>query len=606
MKLRAACVVLGFLSLAQLTFAQSTAETASALPRLVRFGGTVKDLNGNPLTGVVGVTIALYSERTGGGALWLETQNVTADRNGRYVALLGSTKPDGLPADLFTSVQARWVGVQVSGQAEQPRVLLVSAPYALKAGDAETIGGLPPSAFVLAAPQTGRAATESAVTARAMSGLIPNVTGTGTTDFIPLWTNSTGKLGNSVMFQSGTGSTAKVGINTTTPAQKLEVDLGNLLVRGTGNFTAAGNTAYVYVGDTNHSIEAINASGLAIGAYKVPQAIFLQDKTGNVGIGTTTPAYTLDVHGTGNFTAATSTSLLAISATGFNAPSGSNLNGSTAINAMGGSGDPNSGTATAGVAGNFVGGGTGAGGTNANYGITVTGGYGDPGSASAGYFIGGPGRYYGGDGIDAYAGFGGGSYGYAGYFSGDLDVTGAITAGTKDFKIDHPLDPANKYLFHASVESSEMMNIYTGNVITDAQGDARVKLPEWFEAVNGDFRYQLTVIGQFAQAIVSGEVANHQFSIKTDKPNVKVSWQIAGVRLDAFAKAHPLVVEQEKGARERGHYIHPELYGASEPESIDWALHPQRQRMQENRERQQQQKTISHLPKPQATETSSK
>jgi len=148
MKLRAACVVLGFLCLAQLAFAQSTAETASALPRLVRFGGTVKDLNGNPLTGVVGITVALYSERTGGGALWLETQNVTADSNGHYVALLGSTKPDGLPTELFTNEQARWVGVQVSGQAEQPRVLLVSAPYALKAGDAETVGGLPPSAFV--------------------------------------------------------------------------------------------------------------------------------------------------------------------------------------------------------------------------------------------------------------------------------------------------------------------------------------------------------------------------------------------------------------------------------------------------------------------------
>ena len=91
--------------------------------------------------------------------------------------------------------------------------------------------------------------TESAVTAQATSGLTPNVAGTGTTDFIPLWTSSTGKLGNSVMFQSGTGSTATVGINTTTPAQKLEVDLGNLLVKGTGNFKAAGDTAYAYVGD---------------------------------------------------------------------------------------------------------------------------------------------------------------------------------------------------------------------------------------------------------------------------------------------------------------------------------------------------------------------
>jgi trimeric autotransporter adhesin len=156
MKLRFVCVVVAFLWLAlsstPLTIAQASAPTASALARLVRFGGTVKDLNGSPLTGVVGITFALYSEQTGGAALCMETQNATADSNGHYPVLLGSTKPDGLPAELFTSEQARWVGVQVSGQAEQPRTPLISAPFAFKAGDAEPIGGLPPSAFVLAAP----------------------------------------------------------------------------------------------------------------------------------------------------------------------------------------------------------------------------------------------------------------------------------------------------------------------------------------------------------------------------------------------------------------------------------------------------------------------
>ena len=104
-----------YLPLVQLTVAQTPTETASALPRLVRLSGTVKDLNGSPLNGVVGITFALYSEQTGGAALWLETQNVTADINGHYTALLGSSKPDGLPTDVFTSEQARWVGVQVSG-----------------------------------------------------------------------------------------------------------------------------------------------------------------------------------------------------------------------------------------------------------------------------------------------------------------------------------------------------------------------------------------------------------------------------------------------------------------------------------------------------------
>src|SRR6202044_2216753 len=119
------CVVVGFLcvalSLTQLTMAQTPAQTAATLPRLVRFGGTAKDLNGNPLTGVIGITFALYSEQNGGAPLWLETQNVQADGNGHYTVVLGASQPDGLPTDLFTSGQARWVGVQNSGQAEPPR-----------------------------------------------------------------------------------------------------------------------------------------------------------------------------------------------------------------------------------------------------------------------------------------------------------------------------------------------------------------------------------------------------------------------------------------------------------------------------------------------------
>ncbi len=217
MKLRVACVVVGFLSLslslAQLAVAQTTTETASALPRLVRFGGTVKDLNGTPLTGVVGITFALYSEQTGGAALWLETQNITADSNGHYTVLLGSTKPDGLPTDLFTTEQARWVGVQVSGQAEQPRVLLVSAPYALKAGDAETVGGLPALAFVLAAPAvaasgnaeanaTGNVAASSAAAAQALTSSDVTTTG-GTVNTIPLFTTAT-NIQNSILTQTST------------------------------------------------------------------------------------------------------------------------------------------------------------------------------------------------------------------------------------------------------------------------------------------------------------------------------------------------------------------------------------------------------------------
>ena len=158
--------------------------------------------------------------------------------------------------------------------------------------------------------------------------------------------------------------------------------------------------------------------------------------------------------------------------------------------------------------------------------------------------------------------------------TGNLEVEGAITAGTKDFKIDDPLDPANKYLYHASVESSEMMNIYTGNVTTDATGEAIVKMPTWFESVNTDFRYQLTVMGQFAQAIVSRKLESSQFTIKTNAPNVEVSWQVTAVRHDPYALAHPLVVEQNKPEREVGYYMHPELYGQPAQRARMWGIAP--------------------------------
>lgn len=203
-------------------------------------------------------------------------------------------------------------------------------------------------------------------------------------------------------------------------------------------------------------------------------------------------------------------------------------------------------------------------------GIIGMGGHGLAQDADGGYFEGGTGSSFG-DGMQAIAGSGG----IAGNFNGNVTITGTLSAATKNFKIDHPLDPANKYLVHASVESSEMMNIYTGNVITDAQGEARVQLPDWFEAVNTDFRYQLTVIGQFAQAIVSSEVQNHEFAIRSSVPNVKVSWQITGVRQDAFAKANPLVVEEEKEPRLKGFYLHPEFYGAPAEKQTEWARHPQ-------------------------------
>ena len=154
---------------------------------------------------------------------------------------------------------------------------------------------------------------------------------------------------------------------------------------------------------------------------------------------------------------------------------------------------------------------------------------------------------------------------WAGFFEGNVRVNGQLSKASGSFQIDHPLDPANKYLYHSFVESPDMMNIYNGNTTTDANGEAVIALPDYFEALNKDFRYQLTPIGQFAQAIIAEEISANLFTIKTDKPNVKVSWQVTGIRRDAYAEKHRIQVEEDKG-EERGKYLHPTEHG--QPDSM--------------------------------------
>lgn len=163
---------------------------------------------------------------------------------------------------------------------------------------------------------------------------------------------------------------------------------------------------------------------------------------------------------------------------------------------------------------------------------------------------------------------------YAGYFSGNVQITGSISKGSGTFKIDHPVDPENKYLYHSFVESPDMMNVYNGNITTDANGYATVKLPGYFDALNKDFRYQLTVIGTFANAIVSQEVKDNAFVIRTDKPSVKVSWQVTGIRKDNYANAHRVIPEVDKEPEMRGKYLHPVEMGKSPRLGIDESTRP--------------------------------
>jgi hypothetical protein len=766
------------------SMAAGQATTAAVVPALTSFSGVLTDLNGKPLTGVVGVTLSLYKEQQGGAPLWVEVQNVKADRAGHYTVTLGATRNEGLPANLFVSGDARWLGVQAAGLPEQARVMLLAVPYALKAGDAQTIGGLPPSAFLLAAPtvngNSSAASSNGPAAAAALPPASSNVTTTGgTVNAVPLFTTAT-NIQKSILTQTGatainvagklnlpaqgtaaaTGGkfsrpedfvassfnstsaiavpqtfqlqAAPAGNNTAAPFATLDLMYGSGTATptetglkfnnkglitfaagqtfpGTGKGTITGVTAGTgLLGGGTSGIVALN-----LDATKVPELgsnnafSGTEQFKGAVGVGTTpmangyTPLSIGSANGFGTWFAIANTSAGGhtwniISAGAGNAEGAGNfgitdltgkstiwLEGNTRTTSLTASGGVNAATLAAttttgaaivdadafgtntgaltpglrfgggssgeGIASNrvaginrfglqlfteftprlsilqdgrvgigathptaqlevdsptdgyaaiFAQGGAAANGSgeNGSAGIVTYGNTGDLSSSSS----------VGGDGIDGYGAsgnnFGGsggsftaGSYGGntapaiwgqpaagndpynsgAGFFNGNILVGGSVDSADISFPMDHPLDPANKYLYHSAVQSSDMKNIYDGNVTSDASGTAAVELPEWIEAVNRDFRYQLTTIGQPAQAWIASKIANHVFIIRTDKPNVEISWQITGIRQDAWANAHRIPVEANKNDRERGFYLHPELYGAPQESGIEWARHPQ-------------------------------
>ena len=273
----------------QITPNAAATVASTVVPTLVKFSGSLTDVNSKPLNGTVGVTFLLYKDEQGGAPLWMETQNLTLDKTGHYTVVLGSTTSQGLPTDLFASGEARWLAVQAEGQVEQPRVLLLSVPYALKAGDAQTVGGLPASAFVLAAPGGVRIAatspdnTETANTPTGSSRASSDVTTTGgTVNAIPLFTTAT-NVQNSLLTQTGA---AEVNV------------AGKLNLPATGVATSAGGKVsqpQAFVASAyNSSTTAAVAQTFQLQAESFSNNTATPSGTLNLlyGSGTTTPAET--------------------------------------------------------------------------------------------------------------------------------------------------------------------------------------------------------------------------------------------------------------------------------------------------------------------------
>ncbi|HEX4876130.1 MAG TPA: hypothetical protein VFV31_05620 [Chitinophagaceae bacterium] len=449
------------------------------------------------------------------------------------------------------------------------------------------------------------------------------VTGSGTVNFVPKWTPSTTSLGNSLIFDDG----SSVAVGTTTPTHRFTVNHAGstgIGINSTSGFSvvdinaASGDAALRFASAGVNQWNIRNQPGVnnlqffELGGGGERMAIY--DGTGNIAIGGSTGAYRLDIlHGgstgilnkssasfsTIDIDAASGDAALRFANAGVNQWNIRNRPGDDYLEIfeLGGGGSRvviQDGTGNVGI-GQVVspsykldvlhGGSTGLR-VQSSASFSVIDIDANSGDAALRFVKAGANQWNtrNNPGTDDYQIFelgGGGerlrienTTGRV-VVSNDLHVAGTLSKAAGAFKIDHPLDPENKYLWHSFVESPDMMNIYNGNIVTDATGKASVDLPDYFQSLNIEYRYQLTVIGSFAQAIISKEVANNKFEIATSQPNVKVSWQITGIRNDAFAQKHRIPNSVEKEAVNKGKYLNPDVYNQPVTKTIGYTPDPE-------------------------------
>jgi hypothetical protein len=384
------------------------------------------------------------------------------------------------------------------------------------------------------------------------------------------------------------------------------------------DLTGGGVSGNVTLNLDTTQVPQLNAANTFTGVLTVnvpplsgPPAITANDTSstgaGGVFVNSTNGTAVSAISTNGNAVSATSTDATGVVATGITGVSGTGVVGvyggggnygvqgvvTYGIGVYGAAGDSDSAIGVYG-AGEY-----GVQGIGNSYGVYATGGVygvlGESGSSSGSG--GGFSNSTTGDALFTYNQSGG----YAAFFDGNVDVDGKLSKAGGSFKIDHPLDPANKYLSHSFVESPDMMNIYNGNATLDANGEATVEMPDWFGVLNRDFRYQLTCIGGFAPVYIAEKLANNRFKIGGGRVGLEVSWQITGIRQDAWANANRIPVEEEKEAKLKGFYLHPQLYGAPAEKGISWARHPEMMKKLQQDEEQMKKKQAGLIESPMIT-----
>ncbi len=531
----------------------------AAIPGLVSYQGRLTTAAGDPVPDATYfLRFQIYDAPTGGTSLWNSNIQAVVVTGGVYTYLLGQDVP--LPDGIFNNGN-RWLGITVGADPEStPRKQFLTTGFAFVSQNADSVnwGGIKniPAGF---ADGVDNINTGDITAVNTSGGLTGGATSGDANIAIANGGVTSAHIGDGQIVNADISASANIA------ASKVA---GVATLAGTQTFTGF-NTFSDSVHFANSTVRIVDGQvvlGQSAAAPPLQLGILRIDRTDNTAIGMRGVNSYIKNEGTGYAigveTYVTGTTGGLIGTTSFAAkPTGVTTGNSTAVRAGAEDGDWVYGvyaTSGRGIEGRGV------------YGVSRGASY--QGIGAHGLAENCPNLGIGVSGQATTSAYAIGVYGEAwnntvdskaGYFAGDVVVSGTIFMPAFATRIDHPADPENKYLQHAEVVSPDMLNIYTGNITTDANGDAVVVLPSYFAAINGDFRYQLTVIGQFAQAIIAETISNNQFKIKTDKPNVAVSWQVTGIRQDSFAKSNRIPVEVAKSPREVGKYQNPEAFGLS-------------------------------------------